>query len=370
MPEYPDFEVLSTQLDYLIENSGYHSDIKSNYKGALLTRVKSLTIGLNKFIFTNAQTPYEELFDQNCILDISRVKSGETKALIMGLVVYILNEYRADKKSESNRGLKHITVLEEAHNLLKNTSQGQSSELVGKSVEMLTNTIAEIRTYGEGFIIVDQSPSSVDIAAIKNTNTKIVLRTPEANDRQAVGRSMGLTEDQVNEIAKLPSGVAVVYQSDWINPVLTMVDKANLVESKYKPATLTVIKPLKTARSEIICMLMQPWIEHERFSKKELTLAAEVLEIPRGFKKVISELIDDYDFYGGRLIWAVVDVPKLQMLLKSVLSVPDTEFYNILSEGGPNTLRRLVSRKLRGFTENEIDEICNVLTKEVTNANA
>ena len=64
---------------------------------------------------------------------------------------------------------------------------------------MLTNTIAEIRTYGEGFVIVDQSPSSVDIAAIKNTNTKFVLRIPEANDREAVGRSIGLTEDQVNE---------------------------------------------------------------------------------------------------------------------------------------------------------------------------
>lgn len=95
-------------------------------------------------------------------------------------------------------------------------------------MEMLTNTIAEIRTYGEGFVIVDQSPSSVDIAAIKNTNTKIVLRTPEANDREAVGRSIGLTEDQVNEIAKLPSGVAVVYQNNWINPVLTMINKANI----------------------------------------------------------------------------------------------------------------------------------------------
>lgn len=100
--------------------------------------------------------------------------------------------------------------------------------MIGKSVEMLTNTIAEIRTYGEGFVIVDQSPSSVDIAAIKNTNTKIVLRTPEANDREAVGRSIGLTEDQVNEIAKLPSGVAVVYQNNWINPVLTMINKANI----------------------------------------------------------------------------------------------------------------------------------------------
>lgn len=203
--EYPDFEVLVDKLNDLIEASDYASDIKSNYRGALITRVKSLTVGLNKFIFTTEQTPYETLFDENCILDISRVKSNETTALLMGLMVYILNEYRMDQKKENNNGLKHITVLEEAHNLLKNTSNN-SSELVGKSVEMLTQTIAEIRTYGEGFIIVDQSPSSVDIAAIKNTNTKIVLRTPEANDREAVGRSMGLNENQVNEIANCQAG--------------------------------------------------------------------------------------------------------------------------------------------------------------------
>lgn len=362
-PEYPDFEILSAQLDYLIENSGYHSDIKSNYKGALLTRVKSLTIGLNKFIFTNAQTPYEKLFDQNCILDISRVKSGETKALIMGLVVYILNEYRVDKKSESNIGLRHVTVLEEAHNLLKNISQGGSSELVGKSVEMLTNTIAEIRTYGEGFIIVDQSPSSVDIAAIKNTNTKIVLRTPEANDREAVGRSIGLTEDQVNEIAKLPSGVAVVYQNDWISPVLTMVDKADIVEGKYMPEILTVIKPLKTARSEIIAMMMQPWIRGERLSKKELLSAAEVLEIPRGLRKVIVQKIEDYDLWKGQLRWAVADIPKLHAILRSVLALSDNEMGVIASNGDSSKLRRFVNDKTKGFTDSEIDEICNVITK-------
>lgn len=369
-PEYPDFEILSTQLDYLIENSGYHSDIKSNYKGALLTRVRSLTVGLNKFIFTNVQTPYEQLFDQNCILDISRVKSSETKALIMGLVVYILNEYRVDRKSESNRGLNHVTVLEEAHNLLKNTSQGSSSELIGKSVEMLTNTIAEIRTYGEGFVIVDQSPSSVDIAAIKNTNTKIVLRTPEANDRQAVGRSIGLTEDQVNEIAKLPSGVAVVYQNDWISPVLTMVNKAEVVEDKYVPETLTVIKPLKIARSEIICMLMQPWIKGERLAKNELQSASQVLEIPREVRKAVASLIVEYDFWRGQLVWTVTDIPKLQTILRSILALSNQELDSIASEGNPDKLRQFVNDRTKGFTDREIDEICHVITKGVEDADA
>ena len=362
-PEYPDFEVLVEQLNKLIEESDYASDIKSNYRGALVTRVKSLAVGLNKFIFTSEQTPYEVLFDQNCILDISRVKSTETKALIMGLIVYILNEYRVDRKTENNNGLKHVTVLEEAHNLLKNTSGGGSSELIGKSVEMLTQTIAEIRTYGEGFIIVDQSPSSVDISAIKNTNTKIVLRTPEANDRDAVGRSIGLSADQVNEIAKLPSGVAVVYQNDWVSPVLTMIDKAEVEESPYQAGNTISIKPIKVARTELITILMQPWLRKERIRGRELADDLRVIDLNRRDRMVIEGYIDDYKFLGGNLIWRVEDVPILQQCMKAILQLSEGQFLSIVAKGDAELLRNYVRNKTIGFSDDDVDEICNILTK-------
>lgn len=360
--EYPDFNILVEQLEYLIDSSDYASDIKSNYRGALITRVKSLTIGLNKFIFTNEQTPYELLFDKNCILDISRIKSSETKALIMGLVVYTLNEYRIDTKQGNNKGLKHVTVLEEAHNLLKNTTS-LDSNLIGKSVEMLTNTIAEIRTYGEGFIIVDQSPSSVDIAAIKNTNTKIVLRTPEANDREAIGRSIGLTTDQVNEIAKLPSGVAVVYQNDWVSPVLTMINKANIEEKEFRYKNNSVIKPIKEARSEIVAMLLQPWIQREYIRRKNLIQDLKSLEIKRDIRKFIEKSIEDYVFLNGKLLWKTNEIKKLQKVLKAILDIKESGFDNILLRGNPDELRRTIKCKIIGFNEHEIDEICNILTK-------
>ena len=321
---YPDFEILTEQLDLLIEQSDYASDIKSNYRGALITRVKSLTVGLNKFMFTQEQTPYEQIFDQNCILDISRVKSRETKALIMGLIVYILNEYRMDQKQGNIQGLRHVTVLEEAHNLLKNSSQNDS-ELIGKSVEMISSTIAEIRTYGEGFIIVDQSPSSVDISAIKNTNTKIVLRTPEANDRQAVGHSIGLTEDQVNEIAKLPSGVAVVYQNDWLSPVLTMIDKANVQESTYVPDSVEEIINLKTARTNLITMLLSKWIKSKKLRESELYGSLDVVRLSHQNRNFLKKQIDNYMFLGGKLYWDNIEFPTL---IQSICNILDLETIN------------------------------------------
>lgn len=357
--EYPDFEVLAEQLDALISGSEYASDIKSNYRGALLTRVKSLTVGLNKYIFTSDQTPYEQLFDKNCVLDISRVKSSETKALIMGLIVYALNEYRVNQKTGNNNGLKHITVLEEAHNLLKNAAAG-TPDLVGKSVEMITNTIAEIRTYGEGFIIVDQSPSSVDIAAIKNTNTKIILRTPEANDRVAVGRSIGLTDAQVDEIAKLPSGVAVVYQNNWISPVLAMIDKAAIEEKPYTAKSLPQIMTVTTARSIVIRMLMQPWFSGIKIKTATILSAQKVLELRRYSRNKLKDLIADYDLFNGRLVWRMEDLPLLQTLLLDVLDFTNADIESLKTA---DDLRGLVKKRTGRFKPQEINSICFVLTR-------
>ena len=358
-PEYPDFEILAEQLNTLIESSDYSNEIKSNYRGALITRVRSLTVGLNKFIFTSEQTPYSKLFDENCILDISRVKSSETKALIMGLMVYILNEYRVDKQTSSNNGLKHVTVLEEAHNLLKNTSGTGESNLIGKSVEMLTQTIAEIRTYGEGFIIVDQSPSSVDIAAIKNTNTKIVLRTPEANDREAVGRSMGLTNDQVNEIAKLPSGVAVVYQNDWVSPVLTMIDKADVEEEPYKPEVSSTIRPLKSSRTVLLKMILNQWINGETIPASILKDSLKVVDLSRESRNAIEKLIEDYTIFNGQLNWSPNDQNRLHNLLQEILQITDKE---ILVLSSTDELKNLAKTRITKTNETVLDAICYFLT--------
>ena len=148
-----------------------------------------------------------------------------------------LSEHRMSTCNDMNIPLHHVTVLEEAHNILKRTSTGQNPEgsnVAGKSVEMLSNAIAEMRTYGEGFIIADQSPSAVDISAIRNTNTKIIMRLPDEQDRRLAGKSAGLRDNQLDEIAKLPKGVAVVYQNDWLEPVLCKIGKFRGEEHRYQ----------------------------------------------------------------------------------------------------------------------------------------
>lgn len=231
---FPTFKDVLEILPEIINSSDYSADSKGDYTGSLVTRVKSLTNGIiGQVMCSTDDVDDSVLFDENTIVDLSRVSSLETKSLFMGIMVMKLNEYRMCC-SEENQPLRHITVLEEAHNILKRGTGGSSSpdsaDVQGKSVEMISASIAEMRTYGEGFIIVDQSPTAVDVSAIKNTNTKVIMRLPDYDDCLISGRAIGLNDEQIHEVSRFPMGVAAVYQNNWVEAVLTKIDKS---EEKY-----------------------------------------------------------------------------------------------------------------------------------------
>ena len=233
---YPCFADIAKNIKAVIDSSEYDNDNKGAYKGALHTRLLSLSNGLNGMIFTQDEIPSEKLFDENVIIDLSRVGSTETKSLIMGMLILKLQEHRMAYAEGMNAALRHVTVLEEAHNLLKRVSDSGLSEsagIQGKSVEMLSNAIAEMRTYGEGFVIADQAPGLMDMSVIRNTNTKIIMRLPDEGDRELVGKSASLNDEQIKELAKLPRGVAAIYQNEWVQAVLCKVDKYTSKSGPY-----------------------------------------------------------------------------------------------------------------------------------------
>ena len=274
---YPSFADVVRNVRIIIDSSDYDAENKGAYKGSLITRLRSLTNGLNGLIFTNDAITDSDLFDKNVIVDLSRVGSTETKSLIMGILVMQLQEYRMTS-GRLNADLMHVTVLEEAHHLLKRTAMEQSNEtanLLGKSVEMLGNAIAEMRTYGEGFIIADQAPGLLDMAVIRNTNTKIIMRLPDLSDRELVGKAAGLNDDQIIELGKLPLGVAAVYQNDWIEPVLCKVAHHHTAEQHYAYTKLPEEKQpqIYTERLSVARFLCNP----DSISPAEKTRLMEII---------------------------------------------------------------------------------------------
>lgn len=319
---FPTFFDLLDILPGVIEESHYSKDTQSDYVGALCTRVKSLTNGIYGSVLCAEDALTDEaLFDRNVIVDLSRVGSMETKSLLMGILVMKLQEYRMCSSGMNSR-LRHVTVLEEAHNLLRKTSAEQSQEganLQGKSVEMLANATAEMRTYGEGFIIADQAPGLLDMSVIRNTNTKIILRLPDEEDRKLVGKSAALKEAQIDELSKLPLGVAAVYQNEWPEAVLCKIEAYPMPENAvyHKPSKMPheinaefvfgqlavgkELEPLSSSEMEQLKL----WLKrHETVLKPEdsryleRVFAGGELDVAKTRKAV-------FDFFGG--IGTVVD---------------------------------------------------------------
>mgnify|MGYP001076705856 CR=1 FL=1 len=319
--KYPNFADLLEKIQSVIDDSKYSADSKGDYSGALLTRVRSLTTGLNSLIFTNEDLGDSELFDRNVIVDLSRVGSTETKSLIMGIMVMKLNEYRMDS-GKTNSPLSHITVLEEAHNLLKRTSTEQSAEgsnLLGKSVEMLANSIAEMRTYGEGFIIADQSPGLMDMSVIRNTNTKIILRLPEKSDRELVGFAAGLNEEQIDELSKLKRGVAAVYQSDWVSPVLVQVNKCDIVERAYSDTEDTGFGKNSFVLQQLLNLLIQGRVNEKLdFDLNEIEKGLGSLKFSMQITDFIEEQLAEYRIHGTLEIW---EDERFRMLSRRITDI-------------------------------------------------
>ena len=291
---FPTFTDLLTQLEKVIQQSAFSEEVKSNYIGSLVTRVKSLTNGLNGQIFASNEIDNAQLFDSNVIVDLSRIGSQETKSLIMGILVMRLSEHRMSNADGMNQPLKHVTVLEEAHNILKRTSTEQSSEgsnVAGKSVEMLSNAIAEMRTYGEGFIIADQSPSAVDISAIRNTNTKIIMRLPDETDRRLAGKAAGVTDEQLEEIAKLPKGVAVVYQNDWLEPVLCKIHHFGEEEKPYQYEPQNQLSDEKKAFHQHIADLLFSQKTKKQLDLVEISKSIEQSKLGVEYKNYFLEVV-------------------------------------------------------------------------------
>lgn len=333
-PIFPNVDDVVVCIKDYIDRSDYSADTKGDYKAAIEKRLQDLCEGMFDKIFNRGSIPDEELFNKNTIIDLSRTGSSETNALIMGFLIIKLNEFRISEGG-MNKSLRHVTVLEEAHNLLRKVSTSQSMEtanVAGKSLEMITNSIAEMRTYGESFIIVDQSPSLLDAAAIRNTNTKIVLSLPDAEDRKVAGGSMSLSDEQIDEIARQNQGEAIVYQNHWEESVQCKVDLfedfvKNYVYSKSTPFNK---KKNRTYKTEIVEFLLYPYLNKE-FNIDSVTALITETEMPTAIKFSLMDLIEEYRNNNKLRLWKEYNFAELAIVLKQYLNL-DNEYNNITSQ--------------------------------------
>jgi hypothetical protein len=215
----PTLTDLYNKVDEVVDRLGYSQETTMELRGALKTRIDSMRIGGKGLMLDTRRTmPFETLMTRPTVIELEAIGDDEEKCFIMGLILTRMYEEYIARGLTEKKGLSHLTIIEEAHRLLGNyqASNAYQGNAKGKAVETFTNILAEIRAYGEGFIVAEQIPTKLAPEIVKNTNLKIMHRIVADDDRKIMASTMNIDEKGSSKVTALSSGEAVVYsEGDW-----------------------------------------------------------------------------------------------------------------------------------------------------------
>ena len=242
-PGYPNLTDLQRAAISVVREIGYSQRITDDVLGFIKVRLSSLRLGTTgRFLEGGHQLDFGALLDGNAVLEIEDVGDDSDKAFLMGTVLIRLAEHlrmanRASPASPAGlAGLRHLTVIEEAHRLLRRQETGAPAGAAAHAVEMFAGLLAEIRAYGEGLVIAEQIPDRLVPDVIKNTAVKITHRLPAADDREAVGATMNMTQAQNRFLVTLNPGEAAVFADGMDFPLLTRMPDGTAREAAGEAA--------------------------------------------------------------------------------------------------------------------------------------
>jgi len=186
---------------------GYTGDAK-NIGRAGVVRLNSLVNLFDNYF----SIPIEDILKKPTIIELAAIENADQKALIIALLLLSILAY-VNSNYVGEGGLKNVILLEEAHVLLDaDTNAGQGDANPSAIAQgLVKRMLAEIRSYGVGLIIADQSPRKVSTDVVALTDMKMVFRLVESVDKQIIGDSTNMTDVQVQRMAKLKPGEAFLF---------------------------------------------------------------------------------------------------------------------------------------------------------------
>ncbi|MGH1143125.1 ATP-binding protein [Bacillus pseudomycoides] len=306
VPKYPTLDDLYNKIDVIVNELGYDNRLKSDITAALKARIHSLRVGGKGAMMNTSQSvSMEKLLSRPVVMELEDIGDDDVKAFVMGILLVQLYEYRKQKLKEENVSKKpfdHLIVIEEAHRLLANVSLGgEGANPRAKAVEFFTNLLAEIRSYGQGFLIADQVPTKLSPDTLKNTNLKIVHRIVMKEDRELIGQSMNMNQEQIDYISTLQRGYAAVYAEGDARPKLVkmpLVDEIKGENRKYRNDVIRKMRKLikedildwekKDENLELSCLVCK-----DKCSDQPIGIKINEKFIKHGLHMIIKERLDN-----------------------------------------------------------------------------
>ena len=233
---FPTLEDLLNKIEIEVTKHDFDDRLKKDYIGSITARLQGLLVGSKgQMLNSRRSIDFRELIEKKVVLEIEGIKNGTEKSLVMGFILTNLCEALRAKYNK-DKHFKHITLIEEAHRLLSKYSAGDSLNKKN-SVETFADMLAEVRKYGESLIIADQIPNKMTPEVLKNTNTKIVHKIFAEDDKEAIGNTMALNDDQKGYMSYLDRGRAIVITEGWKKPALVQIKQYSYTTGKEEIST-------------------------------------------------------------------------------------------------------------------------------------
>lgn len=216
----------------IIRHSNYSAESKGNMESAGVFRLLNLVIQNGNIYDTENSVPLDDLLQKSTIIELNAIDNQEQKALIMALL--LINIVLFTKHNQAGDGkLKNILLIDEAHVLLGGGMQTQDDEAQAgaTTVKALQNMIVEIRSYGTGIIIADQSPQKVTKEIVGNTDVKIMFQLVQVDDKGIIAASSNMSKADEEQLSRLNTGEAYTYFRGLVEPVRIMTEDIREKES-------------------------------------------------------------------------------------------------------------------------------------------
>lgn len=217
----PTLDSLREHLAAVIDESGFSGVDGSNIRAALLGRMDFLVrgpLGVALSAPASAAVDYAALAARPTVVGLRGFSGPTERALVFGLLLAGLISYRESNPIRGSLG--HVTVLEEAHRLLGVGAHGVETE----GVRLFVEAIAELRGSGEGFVVVDQAPTLLHAGVLKLAGSYCAHRLVDSQERSTVGSGLLLSDRQIQDLARLRNGQAVIHSPGRTNSVVTQVE--------------------------------------------------------------------------------------------------------------------------------------------------
>ena len=230
---FPTLQDVMDVMPDIVNTQGLDERLKNDYIGSIRARLQGLLVGAKGAMLNcRRSVDFEKILEKNVIIELEEVRNGAEKSLIIGFILSnLLVAIKSKFRKNNNEKVDHITLVEEAHRLMTKFEPGDNPNKKN-AVETFADMLAEIRKYGESIIIADQIPNKLTPEVLKNTNIKIVHRIFAQDDKDVIGSTMALTEEQRNFLSHLEIGHAVVFSGSWSKAVHACVMKISDTSAK------------------------------------------------------------------------------------------------------------------------------------------